>query len=518
MAGSGISPRRQRRMRVLRPAFLFLLAAVTLGCVRPNPRTEQLPQTNVQEISPEQQNTASVGSAALSAEQDQSLVSEEQDSAPAVKEHVVSLGETLNTIAAQYGIDSATLMSLNKIEDGNLLLPGRVLMIPETQHRESAPPITPQSAGTNIITDHELIYGPDARDFDIERFLQTYDGYLLAFEEEVEGQVLDGAGIVQLVADRHSVNPKLLLALLEYTAGWLTQPTPAEDDYMLGHEQEGLEGLYKQLSWAANMLNWGFYGRADGGMTSFLVAETELPFAPQISDGTAGVQHFLGARDDITYSEWLVDVGPDGLAATYRQLFGESSAEDKSALLPDDLQQPPLLLPWQSGETWYFTGGPHGGWNSGSAWAALDFVPSDVDYGCVASDNWVTAVAGGIVARSGFGAVVLDLDGDGYPGSGWAVTYMHLDNQQRIAEGTLVSPGDRLGHPGCEGGVTNGTHVHLARTYNGRWISADGAIPFDLGGWISGGLGYEYNGWLKRNDETKTADVYHTEDNAIMAD
>ena len=266
------------------------------------------------------------------------------------------------------------------------------------------------------------------------------------------------------------------------------------------------------------MLNWGFYGRADGGVTTFFVGEDEVSFAPQISNGTAGVQNYLGARDDITYQQWLYDVGPQGLAATYRQLFGDPLSQNEEALLPDDLQQPPLQLPWESGETWYFTGGPHGGWNNGSAWAALDFVPADVEYGCFPSNSWVTAVAGGVVTRSGFGAVVLDLDGDGYAGTGWAITYMHLDDQQRIAEGSRVSTGDQLGHPGCEGGFTNGTHLHLARTYNGRWISADGAIPLDLDGWISGGVGYEYNGWLERDGETKTADVYHTEDNAITAD
>jgi len=81
-----------------------------------------------------------------------------------------------------------------------------------------------------------------------------------------------------------------------------------------------------------------------------------------------------------------------------------------------------------------------------------------------------------------------------------------------------VAPRDRLGHPGCEGGVSNGTHLHLARTYNGRWISADGEIPFNLSGWISGGEGYEYNGWLLRDGVVKTADVYKTDDNSITAD
>ena len=31
-----------------------------------------------------------------------------------------------------------------------------------------------------------------------------------------------------------------------------------------------------------------------------------------------------------------------------------------------------MQLPLQNGTTWSFTGGPHGGWDAGSAWAALD--------------------------------------------------------------------------------------------------------------------------------------------------
>jgi hypothetical protein len=40
--------------------------------------------------------------------------------------------------------------------------------------------------------------------------------------------------------------------------------------------------------------------------------------------------------------------------------------------------------------------------------------------------------------------------------------------------------------------------LHLARKYNGEWIPADGAVPFNLNGWISSGTGKEYDGYLKR--------------------
>jgi murein DD-endopeptidase MepM/ murein hydrolase activator NlpD len=430
--------------------------------------------------------------------------------------HIVKLGETLNVIAAQYDLKAADFIAYNQIEDASVLLPGQVLLIPGAG---SIIPADPPVPATQLIPDAELVYGPPAVEFQLADYVADFDGYLLTYEEEVEGQTLAGPDILQLVADRHSVNPRLLLALLEFNAGWLTESRPRELDYPFGRTSEGSEGLYKQASWAANQLNWGFYGRAEGGLTVLaLDDETALPIDPDATFGTVGVQNYLAARDDISEARWRQDAGVDGFLATYHALFGDPFAFEFTPLLPDSLSQPAFALPWPSGETWYFSGGPHGGWNSGSAWAAVDFVPPDVEGGCFQSSSWVTAVAPGSVTRSGFGAVVVDLDDDGYAGTGWAVTYMHLDNEDRIAVGKRVDTGDRLGHPGCEGGFTNGTHLHIARTYNGRWISADGTIPFDFDGWLSQGAGYEYNGWLVRGEETKTADVLRSEDNAITAD
>ena len=512
--GTNTFPRLRQRKRIfLLFAYLITLTTVLAGCVRPNQQTDS---TDSAEIFQDGQTIITADG------QPESELSLDNGKPAPSRQHEVSLGETINTIAEQYGISSEALMTINEIEDGSQLFPGRILLIPiaeqSTDEGESSQVETVQYVQTEIISDHHLVYGPAAKNFDMEQFLQAYDGYLLNYEEEVESQLLNGSEIVQLVADRHSINPQLLLAVLEYNAGWLTEEEPHKIEYMAGREEEGREGLYKQLSWAANMLNFGFYARSEGGLTAVTIDETEVSFAPEISGGTAAVQYYLAARDDITQQGWQFDAGPDGLAATYRQLFGDPLSMGEIPLLPDNLQQPSLLIPWESGKTWYFSGGPHGGWNSGSAWAALDFAPPDVEYGCFTSDSWATAVADGTIARSGFGAVVLDLDNDGYAGTGWAITYMHLDNRDRLQEGTKVSAGDRIGHPGCEGGVTNGTHLHIARTYNGRWISADGAIPFDLDGWISGGQGYEYNGWLKRDGVTKTADVYRTEENAITAD
>jgi LasA protease len=80
--------------------------------------------------------------------------------------------------------------------------------------------------------------------------------------------------------------------------------------------------------------------------------------------------------------------------------------------------------------------------------------------------------------------------------TGWAMLYMHIESRDRVQAGTYLRAGERIGHPSCEGGFSSGTHVHLARKYNGEWIPADQTVPFVLDGWISRGSGNEYDGFL----------------------
>lgn len=425
--------------------------------------------------------------------------------------HTVLPGETLATIAQRYGAKPEDLMEMNGLDDADFLFVGQVLQVPG-----GATIISPSF---KIIPDSELVYGPASADFDTVSTVLGFGGYLASYQEEVEGRMLSGAQIVQLMADRFSVSPRLLLAALEFRSGWVTQANPSRVEYVMGRQGERYEGLHAQLRWAADQINMGYYGRAEGGLTTFQIGDAvRVAFAPDLNSGTTGIQYWLAAHDGANYDTWLQEAGPSGFFATYSRLFGNPFAYTVDPLWPADLEQPPFTLPWASGETWYFTGGPHGGWASGSAWAALDFVPQHEQLGCYPSDAWVRAMAPGIVTRSDFGAVVVDLDGDGYAGTGWAITYMHLETRDRLAQGTQVNAGDPLGHPSCEGGFSNGTHVHIARTYNGRWVSADGALPFVMAGWISQGLGREYDGLLVRDGVTKEACVCREEINAITAD
>jgi len=200
-------------------------------------------------------------------------------------------------------------------------------------------------------------------------------------------------------------------------------------------------------------------------------------------------------------AEWESAVSEQGFKRTFEKLFGDPFDFTLDPLVPETLTQPVLQLPFEEGAIWSFTGGPHAGWGDGSAWAAIDFAPPGDALGCVTNDAWVTAAAGGLVTRSENGVVVVDLDLDGYDQTGWTLLYLHIETRNRVAVGTLLTAGDRIGHPSCEGGVSTGTHVHFARRYNGEWIAADGNLPFILEGWTSQGSGVEYDGFLVRDEQ-----------------
>ena len=401
----------------------------------------------------------------------------------------------------------ATAGSQAAIPLSTLLPPTRAVGTPIASPTPNAPQFAPaseQGSGFKIIPDSELVYGPASLLLNMDIYLKTKNGYLKSYQEEVDGEMLSGTEIITRIAQDYSVNPRLLLALLEYQSGWVTQEKVAETNFPMRYYMEWYAGLYRQLAWTANELNRGYYlWRANAVTEWTLVDGSLLPVNPNINAGTAALQNYFALL--YTRDVWEYDVSPEGFFATYESLFGYPFDYAIEPIVPADLTQPQLTLPFAHGETWSFTGGPHGGWDDGSGWAALDFAAPGELLGCVPAEAWAIASAPGVVVRSGNGAVVLDLDGDGYEQTGWTLLYMHMGTEGRVHSGSKLEVGERIGHPSCEGGLSNAAHLHFARRYNGEWIPADGNIPFILDGWISSGTGVEYDGYLIRGSENVEA-------------
>lgn len=409
--------------------------------------------------------------------------------------YTIQSGDTLGSIAQAYGITLTSLMQENGLNESSIISVGQVLSIPAVGV-DQAP-----GSSFKIIPDSELVYGPASATFDIESFIQEKGGYLAGYSQDVNGEYLTGSQVIERISQNYSVNPRLLLALLEYKSQWVTNAFPSNVDYPLGFYDTYYAGLYRQLAWTANNLNRGYYLWRVNALSTLPMSDgTYVPLDATINAGTAGLQYFLSQFNSRSY--WDLDVSEFGFFLTYNLLFGNPFDYDIASFRPANLTQPTMQLPLQSGTTWSFTGGPHGGWDTGSAWAALDFAPPGVAGGCDPAAEWVVAVADGWIVRAENGAVIQDLDNDGYEQTGWTVLYMHVATSGRVEPNTYVYAGQNIGHPSCEGGVSNATHLHLARRYNGEWIPADGSIPFVMDGWTSSGNGVEYDGFLTKGPTT----------------
>lgn len=422
------------------------------------------------------------------------------DTAPFL--YYAQAADTLLVVATRYGVDPSEITSQDPIPESAYLNPGQLLVIPRR--------LTETTSPQHTMPDSEVVFSPSATDFDVEAFITQAGGKLSAYTEWLKSSgISTGAEIVMRVAIENSINPRLLLSMLEYQSSWVYGEPQNEEaiEYPMGYVERYEDGLYSQLVWAVNQLSTGYYAYREGRMTDIRYPDgTSIRLAPDLNAGSAALQYYYAQH--YGGAEWVEAIDPNiGLPALYTRMFGDpwERAEMVEPLFPRGLVQPPLTLPIPRGETWAYTGGPHGAWEHDGAFAALDFAPGSIEPGCVKSNSWAIASASGLVVRSGNGVIALDLDGDGREQTGWVLIYLHLEEDGRVPAGSWVDAGDNLGHPSCEGGISTGTHLHIARKFNGEWIPADGPLPFNLGGWVAHAGPEPYKGTLTRDGETITA-------------
>ena len=393
--------------------------------------------------------------------------------------YVTRPGDTLPGLAGRFDVHPEEITSPVELDPQEFLPAGIALSFPIKKEVD-----TP---GGMLLPDSEIIYSPSAADFSVKDFIQQAGGFLSTYSENVDDIPLSGAEIVERVAKESSTNPRLLLALLEYRTGWVTgSPHDKESLYFpLGFRVPGRSGLYQELTIATTHLGIGYYGWRDGSQTVIKYADgSSSRLDPRMNAGSVALQNlfakFYNPRD---WQEALY--GTQSFPQLYQRMFGDPWQRDQSLgeLIPAGLAQPALELPFAPGERWSLTGGPHNSWLAGSPRGALDFSPVTGEAICAVSAAWARASTPGVVARAQDNMVVLDLDGDGNEATGWDMIYLHLADEGMIPAGTAVQQDAPLGHPSCEGGVSTGKHVHVARKYNGEWIPAAGPVPFMLSGW-----------------------------------
>lgn len=455
---------------------------------------------------------APIGGGGLSAEPLSAATPAPAQGASSFRLYDSQAGDTLPVVAIRFGVEIDQITSpLDPLPSESLLPPHTLLIIPDL--------LANTTLDQKILPDSELVYSPSAVDFSVKEYVSQAGGYLSSYREWLGAtQWTTGADIIQRIATENSINPRLLLALLEYQSGWVFGE-PADflrRDYPMGLIDLSRKDLYRQLTWAVNHLSVGYYGWREGLLTEIQFSDgVTARLAPDLNAGTVAVQYYLSRIFDSVSWVHALDA-ESGLPALYEDMFGNPwvMALEVEPLYPPDLTQPRLILPFLIGQIWSYTGGPHGAWEHDGARAAIDFAPGSTESGCAASDSWVVAMAPGMIVRTGKGIIVQDLDGDGLEQTGWTLLYLHVANQQ-VKVGDWVESSDLLGHPSCEGGTATGTHVHIARKYNGEWIPADGPLPLVLSGWqVHAGL-EPYLGTLTRDNHTIFSSVYGSYESLI---
>jgi LasA protease len=417
-------------------------------------------------------------------------------------------GDWLPAVAKRFGVDVSEITSPKTLSESGMLDTGTLLMIPD--RRDSAAQYVP---AVQMIPDSEVVLSATSLDLDVPTYVKEAGGFLSTYREYLKSSGwTTGAGVIERITYEFSVNPRLLLALLDYEARWVrgTPESQFRTDYPLGHENFHNKGMYLQLSWGIEQLDQGYYGWRNGTLTELEFRDGEkLRLDPTLNAGTVALMYFFSRAHSL--NEWLrIMDQTSGFASFYQNMFGDpwTHAERMGSMFPPGLTQPEMELPFEAGSPWAFTSGPHGAWEHDGPLAALDFAPAASKTGCNPTPTWILASAPGLVVRSGNGIVVVDLDGDGKEQTGWDVLYLHVANKDRVAKGSWVEMNDPIGHASCEGGIATGTHLHIARKYNGEWMAADGPVPFVLSGWTAVAGEKPYEGKLVQGNRVITADLY----------
>jgi LasA protease len=420
-------------------------------------------------------------------------------------------GDTLASVAAHFNT------SVDELRVANPGLPASLTTLP-AGYPLQVPAYYEPLGGTpfQILPDSDVVNGPGAVGFDLEREVRSHPGFLAGLSDYAFGRQRPAWEVIDIAARNYSINPRLLLGLLEYQTQALTRPFARGDDanYPLGLVDPLQQGLYRQLIWAAERINNGYYGWRSGDLGSIELKDGLLTRPDSWQNaGTVAVQNFFAGL--LGKNEFEKAVGPDGFYRTYAGLWGDPFGRSL-AIIPGNLEQPAWPLPFEPNRIWDFTGGPHQTWGESLPFGALDFAPPAAEGGCFPSSEWIAVPANGVITRSEEALVVLDTDGDGDDRTGWVIIFFHVATNDRIAAGTVVKAGDKIGHPSCEGGRATGTHFHIARRYNGEWIPAGGTIPFVLDDWVAHAGSAPYQGTLTRGSKVVQACTCSTSANRIL--
>jgi len=248
-------------------------------------------------------------------------------------------GDSLSMVAVRFGVDMNVITSPTPIDRKGLLNPGQLLIIPNN--------LEETSSSHKLLPDSEVAYSPSTIDFDVQAYVDEAGGYLSEYREYLASTGwTSGADVINRIALEYSVNPRLLLAFLEFKSGWVFgYPDPADTVAMtfpMGYVNVMKKNLYLQSAWFASMVMEGYYGWREGRRLLVTFKDGEvLRLAPQLNAGSVGMMNAFTYLYE--YDQWAYLLyGEENFFDFYESMFGNPwvRAQQVEPLIPVDTVQP----------------------------------------------------------------------------------------------------------------------------------------------------------------------------------
>ncbi|CAM4086984.1 M23 family metallopeptidase [Pseudoalteromonas byunsanensis] len=299
-----------------------------------------------------------------------------------------------------------------------------------------------------LIDEQSFLFNNTLQDYDWDSFFQSYAPHL-SDKKEV---ILHWAGY-------SSINPKLLIALMEQQSLVISNPTKQSLTAPFA-TLSSRSGFNNQVEDIALSLSKRYYSYLE------LSEKLDARNTPSTNAATVALVSLLQKQP----------LGLTKVIAQYEQLFDydslllSSDSQANTAMASDFKAQAAfgMQLPWPSGYAWY-SGGAHSNTGSGYPYSSLDFNNGSGGWG--SNTPWVQASHGGTVTRYSSCNIRVTHS------SGYATQYYHMDSLQ-YQSGDVISAGAWLGRYAnsrnqalCQGGSSTGPHVHFSLLSNGRFIS-----------------------------------------------
>ncbi|MGS0497208.1 M23 family peptidase [Pseudoalteromonas sp. S1727] len=281
-----------------------------------------------------------------------------------------------------------------------------------------------------------------------------------------------------------SINPKIILALIEQQSGLLSNPDADFNNPLSGlSDEQGFDAQVEDVTTKLSQRFYAFKQWQESQVTakesqSTRTAITNSASVNSSTAATAALVSMLNKRKKLAVEKGKANHVSSNLIdflATFDSLFPDSSVQlqrsPKNEIHSIDQQALAasfsMDLPWPSG--YWYSGGAHSNTGSGYPYSSLDFNNGSGGWG--SNTPYVQAAHGGTVTR--FSSCNIRVTHS----SGYSTNYYHMSNLQ-YNSGDYVQPGAWLGRYAnsynqalCEGGQSSGPHVHFTLLYNGQQVS-----------------------------------------------